>query len=190
VDFFKYEKGDEEGAEARTREAQKKREERMRLEATRRDAIFARMRSAPLFPHDTHTTRHDTTRHSQHTTHAHTQHAHTTHAHGLTAGGGTRHAMGEMELMFGFIDMAQRGEHLATALIQKQPPPVSRAVDSQAFTILAKQKVPSPSPPNNDRPVLSLTRVRWCACRVVCGVSCRVVPSTQLNSNWRRRRRT
>ena len=84
--------------------------------------------------------------------------------------------MGEMELMFGFIDMAQRGEHLATALIQKQPPPVSRAVDSQAFTILAKQKVPSP--PNNDRPLPSLTRVRWCAvCRVrvrwcVC-VSCR-----------------
>jgi hypothetical protein len=48
VDFYKYEKGrgkgEEEGAEARAREAMKKREERMRLEATRREAIFARMR--------------------------------------------------------------------------------------------------------------------------------------------------
>jgi hypothetical protein len=78
VDFFKYEKGrsgkgDEEGAEARTREAQKKREERMRLEATRRDAIFARMRSAPLpFPRHTHDTHdaHDTRTHA----HAHARH--------------------------------------------------------------------------------------------------------------------
>ena len=67
VDFFKYEKGDEEGAEARTREAQKKREERMRLEATRRDAIFARMRSAPLFPRHTHDETRTRTRTRTHT---------------------------------------------------------------------------------------------------------------------------
>jgi hypothetical protein len=51
VDFYKYEKGrqgEEEGAEARSREAQKKREERVRLEATRREAIFGRMRLATL----------------------------------------------------------------------------------------------------------------------------------------------
>lgn len=52
-----------------------------------------------------------------------------------------------MEMMFAFIDMAQRGEHLATELIQKHPTSVSRSVDSQAHTILEKQKVRSHSLP-------------------------------------------